>query len=232
MKKTTLLFAATILVTSFCNTTLLAQHYKYIDSSKVMALKSYQQQIKAKPETRLVEIKSYIPQIALDIRYATSNNFMHRPMYQQARAFARLPVALALKDVENELKAKGLGIKIFDAYRPYAITVKFYEQAKDTNFVADPHKGSKHNRGCAIDMTLIDLKTGKDLDMPTGFDSFSKKAAAEYKTLPTAEITNRELLKSVMKAHGFKVNPTEWWHYDFNGWPNYPLLDIPFGQIQ
>ena len=208
-----------------------AQHYKYIDSSKVMGLKSYSRQIKAQPGTRLVEIKKYIPAIVLDIRYATTNNFMHQRMYQQAKAFARLPVVLALKDVEADLKTRGLGIKIYDAYRPYAITVKFYEQARDTNFVADPRKGSKHNRGCAIDMSLIDLKTGKELDMPTGFDSFSKKAAANYPDLPKQELANRELLKSIMQAHGFKVVPTEWWHYDFNGWSKYPLLDIPFFEI-
>ena len=211
---------------------LTAQQYKYIDSAKVMNLKSYAKQIKANPDIRLVEIKDYIPGIALDIRYATTNNFMHRRMYQQARAFARLPVVLALKEVEADLKTKGLGIKIYDAYRPYAITVKFYEQARDTNFVADPRKGSKHNRGCAIDMGLIDLKTGKDLDMPTGFDSFSKKASANYPDLPKKEIVNRELLKSVMAMHGFHVIPTEWWHYDFNGWSQYPILDIPFPEIK
>ena len=209
-----------------------AQHYKYIDSAKVMGLKSYAWQIKEQPGTQLVEIKKYIPEIVLDIRYATTNNFMHRQMYAEARAFARLPVVLALKAVEDDLKTRGLGIKIYDAYRPYAITVKFYEQAKDTNFVADPRKGSKHNRGCAIDMGLVDLKTGKDLDMPTDFDSFSKKASANYTSLPKQEIANRELLKSVMAAHGFHVIPTEWWHYDFNGWANYPLLDIPFSEIK
>ncbi|HEY8780962.1 MAG TPA: M15 family metallopeptidase [Mucilaginibacter sp.] len=209
-----------------------AQHYKYIDSSKVMGLQKYRQQIKAHPEMRLVEIKQYIPGITLDIRYATTNNFTHRQMYREAKAFARLPVALALKDVENELKTRGLGIKIYDAYRPYAITVKFYEVAHDTNFVADPRKGSKHNRGCAIDMSLLDLKTGKELDMPTGFDSFSKKAAANYPDLPKQEIANRELLKNIMQAHGFKVQPTEWWHYDFNGWPKYSLLDVPFSEIK
>jgi zinc D-Ala-D-Ala dipeptidase len=209
-----------------------AQHYKYIDSSKVMGLKRYNQQIKARPETRLVEIKKYIPGVVLDIRYATTNNFTHHQMYKEAKAFARLPVVLALKDVEADLKTRGLGIKIYDAYRPYAITVKFYEVARDTNFVADPRKGSKHNRGCAIDMSLIDLKTGKELDMPTGFDSFSRKAGANYADLPKQEIANRELLKSMMSAHGFKVVPTEWWHYDFNGWSKYPLLDIPFSEIQ
>ncbi|MDP9081407.1 MAG: M15 family metallopeptidase [Bacteroidota bacterium] len=191
----------------------------------------YLEEVKADPNKKLVEIKKYIPEITLDIRYATANNFMHRKMYQQAKAFARLPVVMALKDVEADLKTRGLGLKIYDAYRPYSVTVKFYKETPDTNFVADPKKGSKHNRGCAIDLGLIDLKTGKDMDMPTGFDTFSRKAGANYQDLPKKEIENRELLKSVMQAHGFKVISTEWWHYDYNGWPNYPLLDIPFAAI-
>jgi zinc D-Ala-D-Ala dipeptidase len=225
-------YIVVLLLSGFICCSASAQHYKYIDSSKVMGLKSYIEQIKANPNIRLVEINKYIPGIVLDIRYATANNFMHRKMYKQARAFARLPVVLALKEVEEDLKTRGLGIKIYDAYRPYAVTVKFYEETPDTNFVADPRRGSKHNRGCAIDMSLIDLKTGKELDMPTGFDSFSKKAGANYANLPKQEIDNRELLKTVMAAHGFRVIATEWWHYDFNGWANYPLLDIPFSEIQ
>ena len=188
----------------------------------------YLTQAKADSNKKLVEIKKYIPGIVLDIRYATTNNFTHHVMYNQARAFARLPVVRALQQVEAELETKGLGLKIYDAYRPYSITVKFYQVTPDTNFVADPKKGSKHNRGCAVDLSLINLKTGKELNMPTGFDSFSKKAAANYPHLSKEQLANRELLKAVMQAHGFKVIPTEWWHYDFNGWQNYPLLDVPF----
>jgi zinc D-Ala-D-Ala dipeptidase len=233
MKKVAKIIIISLLVlAAFNNINVQAQPYKYIDSSKVMGIKSYNSYIKTQPGSRLVEIKKYIPEIVLDIRYATTNNFTHQRMYREAKAFARLPVVLALKDAEADFKKRGLGIKIYDAYRPYAITVKFYEVARDTNFVADPRKGSKHNRGCAIDMGLIDLKTGKDLDMPTGFDSFSKKAAANYPDLPKQEVDNRELLKSIMRAHGFNVVPTEWWHYDFNGWSKYPLLDIPFSEIQ
>ena len=192
----------------------------------------YLKEAKADSNKKLVEIKKYIPGIVLDIRYATINNFTHHIMYKQAKAFARLPVVRALQQVEAELKTKGLGLKIYDAYRPYAVTVKFYQVTPDTNFVADPKKGSKHNRGCAVDLSLIDLKTGKELDMPTGFDSFSKKAGAEYADLPKEELANRELLKSVMETHGFKVIKTEWWHYDFNGWQKYPLLDVPFTAIK
>lgn len=229
MKK--ILFIAFCALALFTASPANAQRYKYIDSTKVMNFKRYSLAIKTKPSTRLVELKDYIPGIALDIRYATTNNFTHHVMYKQARAFARLTVAMALKDVEAELKTKGLGLKIYDAYRPYSITVKFYEATRDTGFVANPRKGSKHNRGCAVDLTLIDLKTGKELDMPTPFDSFSRKAAADYPGLPKPETDNRELLKAVMQAHGFKVNRTEWWHYDFNGWQYYPLLDIPFTEI-
>jgi D-alanyl-D-alanine dipeptidase len=208
-----------------------AQHYKYIDSSKISGPAKYRAEVKADPDKRLVEIRKVIPQIQLDIRYATTNNFTHHKMYKQARAFARLPVVMALKDVEGELKTQGLGLKIYDAYRPYAVTAHFYEVTPDTNFVADPRRGSKHNRGCAIDLSLIDLKTGKELDMPTGFDSFSKKASANYPDLLLTEIANRELLKSVMQKHGFRVISTEWWHYDYNGWQNYELLDVPFEKL-
>ena len=194
-------------------------------------IKQYREDVKHNPQDKLVEIKREVPRIQLDIRYATGNNFVHRPMYQSAKAYARLPVVLALKDVEADLQKKGLGLKIYDAYRPYSVTVKFYEMTPDTNFVADPRKGSKHNRGCAVDLSLINLKTGKELDMPTGFDSFSKAAAANYEGLSKQKTDNRELLKSVMQAHGFKVIGTEWWHYDFNGWQQYPLMDIPFSEL-
>jgi len=201
---------------------------KYLNIVKISA---YYREIQADSNKKLVEIKKYIPGIVLDIRYATTNNFTHRQMYPQAKAFARLPVVLALKQVENDLAKKGLGLKIYDAYRPYLVTVRFYQLVKDTNFVADPRKGSKHNRGCAVDLSLINLKTGKELDMPTGFDSFSKKAAAAYSNLPKQEIDNRALLKKVMEAHSFKQLKTEWWHFDFNGWKNYELLDVPFSAI-
>jgi D-alanyl-D-alanine dipeptidase len=201
------------------------------DHLSVSNTADYRQEIKLNPDKKLVEIKKYIPGIVLDIRYATTNNFAHHKMYPQAKAFARLPVVLALKQVDAALKLQGLGLKIYDAYRPYAVTVKFYDLIRDTNFVADPAKGSKHNRGCAIDLTLIDLNTGKELDMPTGFDSFSKKAASTYTDLPKQEIANRALLKKVMVAHGFTELPTEWWHFDFKGWKYYELLDVPFSDL-
>lgn len=202
-----------------------------IQRPNVSDTKAYLEEVRQDPNKKLVEIKKYISGIALDIRYATINNFAHHQMYPQARAFARQPVVIAIKQVEAALKLQGLGLKIYDAYRPYAVTVKFYDLIKDTDFVADPAKGSKHNRGCAVDLTIIDLKTGKEVDMSTGFDSFSPKAASNYINLPKQEIANRALLKNVMKAHGFTELPTEWWHFDFNGWKDYELLDVPFSTL-
>ncbi|WP_448701413.1 M15 family metallopeptidase [Mucilaginibacter sp. AW1-3] len=206
-----------------------AQDYR--DSLHVISVSAYKNQIKVLPEKQLVEISKYVPGIQLDIRYATPNNFMHQRMYTQARAFTRLPVAKALRAVEAELALQGLGLKIYDAYRPYSVTVQFYQKASDKNFVANPKKGSKHNRGCAIDLSLINLKTGKELDMPTPFDSFSPIAAADYPNLPPQILQNRLILKTAMEHHGFRVLSNEWWHFDFIGWQNYELLDVPFGDL-
>jgi D-alanyl-D-alanine dipeptidase len=223
MKKITLSIALLMLC---CSIRIVAQQKPH-----VLTVADYTVQLKTEPNKRLVEISKVIPGIQLDIKYATTDNFMHRAMYNQPRAFARAPVAEALKQVQAELKTKGLGLKIYDAYRPYAVTVDFFKMTPDTNFVANPKYGSKHNRGCAIDLSVIDLKTGKELNMPTPFDSFSRKAAAAYTDLPANQLQNRALLKAVMEAHGFTELKTEWWHFDFNGWQQYELLDVPFAKL-
>ena len=127
-------------------------------------LAAYKASVKADKNKELVEIRKYIPNIRLDIRYAGKNNFAKQAVYKQARAFARLPVVEALKNVQKELNKSGLGLKIFDGYRPYSVTVKFFAIASDKSFVANPKDGSRHNRGCAIDLTLINLRTGKELE--------------------------------------------------------------------
>jgi zinc D-Ala-D-Ala dipeptidase len=216
---------------ALCVLLLNARQFDFSKELHVSSTPDYYREVKANPNKKLVEIKKYIPGIVLDIRYATTNNFTRHVMYKQARAFARLPVVLALQQVENDLRKQGLGLKIYDGYRPYAVTVKFYELIRDTDYVADPRTGSRHNRGCAIDLSLIDLKTGKELNMPTGFDSFSKKAGANYQNLPAAEIHNRLLLRTAMEKYGFRVMPTEWWHFDFKGWKNYEVLNVPFSNL-
>lgn len=192
---------------------------------------AYQSSVKSDKNKELVEIKKWIPNIKLDIRYATKNNFAKIAVYKQAKAFARLPVVEALRNVQNELNKSGIGLKIFDGYRPYNVTVKFYELASDKSFVANPKDGSRHNRGCAIDLTLINLKTGKELEMPTPYDSFAPEAAANFEKLSEQVLKNRTLLINTMEKNGFKVLSNEWWHFDFNGWKNFELMDIPFEDL-
>jgi zinc D-Ala-D-Ala dipeptidase len=191
----------------------------------------YQKIVEVHPEKEFVDLELIIPGIALDIRYATKNNFTGKKVYASPRAFVRKPVAEALAKVQAELQTKCLALKVFDAYRPYSATVKFYEIYPDTNFVAAPWHGSRHNRGCAVDVTLIDIKTGKELEMPTPFDDFSKKAGHSYMDLSQEAINNRALLKDVMMNHGFTIYNYEWWHYDFVGWENFELMNIPFDQL-
>ncbi|MCD8742314.1 M15 family metallopeptidase [Mucilaginibacter roseus] len=217
---------ACLLVTNAC-----AQVYKYIDSRKITSYNAYKKQIALHPQKRLVKLKELVPGLVLDIRYATTNNFTKQKVYKKAEAYARQPVADALKAIQAKLNKKGLGLKVYDAYRPYAVTVKFYEIATDTTYVANPRKGSRHNRGCAVDVTLINLKTGRELDMPTGYDSFTPQASANYSHLPFNKLNNRKLLRDVMERHGFKVYSSEWWHFDYTGWEKFELLDIPFEQL-
>lgn len=192
----------------------------------------YEQLVAQDSRQELVKLTDFIPGLVLDIRYATSKNLAGAPVYTMATAYARKPVAEALKAIQEELKPLGLGLKIFDGYRPYRVTVQFYEKVKDTVFVASPRRGSRHNRGCAIDLTLIRLKDGNELAMPTEYDAFTPKAHTDYAGLPEKVKQNRELLKQAMLRHGFQVYPDEWWHFDFKEWANYPLTDLSFEELQ
>ena len=198
----------------------------------VNSISDYNELVAKDSSNMLVDLKEYIPSVELDIRYATRNNFLGEPVYNSARAFARYPAATALKNVQAELNKMGFGLKIFDAYRPYSATVKFYKKVKDTVYVASAWTGSRHNRGCAVDLTIIDLKTGKPLDMPTPFDSFKEQAHSDYLDLPAEQIRNRDLLIGVMTKHGFDNYPGEWWHYDYKDWKKYPLMDLSFEQLE
>jgi len=224
VRKTVLIFAAYGIALSA-----VAQN-KY--GLKATTLVEYKASINVHPDKVLVDLEKFIPGIVLDIRYATTNNFTNEKIYNLAKAYARKPVAEALKKAQTELKIQGLGIKIFDAYRPYKATVKFYEVYHDTTYVASPYRGSRHNRGCAIDMTLIDLKTGKELKMPTEYDSFRKEAWPSTPVSDPEIKKNRDLIIAVMKKYGFKVNSSEWWHFDFIGWQKYDVLDIDFEELK
>lgn len=222
---------AILLITSITAVSALhAQKGKY--GLAPVTFDQYRESIRTSPEKELVDLKEFIPGIVLDIRYATPNNFTGERIYTLARAYTRRPVAEALRRVQASLKEAGYGIKIFDAYRPYQATVKFYEVYHDTTYVASPYRGSRHNRGCAIDMTLIDLKTGKELPMPTGYDSFQKAA---WPSTPVADPVirkNRSMLIDAMEEQGFKVNASEWWHFDFIGWDRFDVMDIDFEELE
>lgn len=183
-----------------------------------------------KPIPEFVDIHQMDSSIVLDIRYATHNNFLHRPVYDQARCFLVKEAALKLQEVQNELKQLGLGLKIFDGYRPLSVQKKMWKIMPNPKYVANPAKGSRHNRGCAVDLTLVD-STGKELTMPTGFDNFTVKAHHNYMKLPARVRLNRWILKTVMEKHGFKSISSEWWHYDMVGWRKYPVMDFSFSEI-
>ena len=183
-----------------------------------------------KREAHLIELITLDPSIKLDIRYATDNNFVGRPVYPEARAFLQKPAAAAVVRVHKKLKDKGLGIVIFDGYRPWTITKLFWDVVPEDKrkFVANPAKGSKHNRGCAIDLSIFDLKTGQLIDMPSGYDEFTERASPDYKGGTPQQTANREMLRKLMEAEGFTVNPNEWWHFDYKSWQDYAIYDISF----
>ena len=199
---------------------------------KAMTYPEYKASIKADPDKELIDLEKFVPGLVMDIRYATTNNFTHEKIYNMAKAYARRPVAEALKKVQEELKPQGLGIKMFDAYRPYKATIKFYEVYRDTTYVASPYRGSRHNRGCALDLAVIDLKTGEELKMPTEYDSFKKEAWPSTPVSDPLIRRNRQLLIDIMTKYGFRVNGSEWWHYDFKGWKNFEVMDIDFEELE
>lgn len=179
----------------------------------------------------MVDLQKYIPDISMKIYYATKDNFTHRVLYPESRIFLRLPAAKALRAVEADLHTHGLGLLIFDAYRPYSITEKMWTVVPDDRYAADPKHGSGHNRGLSVDLTLIDLKTGKMVRMPTGFDNFTLRAHRDYTNLPDEIIRNRSLLESVMVSHGFIPLSTEWWHFSYPHAEDYPLMNISFKSL-
>ena len=188
---------------------------------------------KNKREADLLELIKLDDTIKLDVRYATENNFMGKIVYPEARAFLQKPAADAVVRVHGKLKKQNLGLVIFDGYRPWRITKLFWETVKPEHrkFVADPKKGSKHNRGCAVDLSLYDLRTGKLLEMPSGFDEFTERASPDYKGGTQTERANRDLLRRMMEAEGFTVNKNEWWHFDYKDWEKYAIYDVPFSKI-
>jgi D-alanyl-D-alanine dipeptidase len=183
--------------------------------------------------TDLVELIAVDPAIRLDIRYATTDNFLGARVYEEARAFLQRPAAEALARAHARLRAQGYGILVHDAYRPWYVTKIFWEATPPDkrDFVADPSQGSRHNRGCAVDLTLVDLRTGRVVVMPSAYDEFSERAHADYPGGTAEQRRLRGLLRSAMEAEGFSVLENEWWHFDYRDWREYPIGNVRFDQI-
>lgn len=193
----------------------------------------YKKDIKNDSNYAMIELKTIIPDLVYDLRYATTNNFTGKRIYPADlnTTFLRRAPALALRSVYQELLEEGLKLKIFDAYRPYEATCRFWKLIKDERYVANPSKGSGHNRGIAIDLTLINALTEEEINMGTEFDHFSETAHHSFRNLSKETLQNREKLKTIMEKYGFKALETEWWHYFWPNDKNYIILDLPFKKL-
>ncbi|WP_029460459.1 M15 family metallopeptidase [Solidesulfovibrio alcoholivorans] len=188
----------------------------------------------ATPEAAgLVDITKVAPDVKLDIRYATPNNFTKVAVYPAAKCYLRADVAARLARVQADLEKQGLGLKVYDCYRPFSIQKKFWALVPNEDWVAKPVEkdgkpatGSKHNRGAAVDLTLVDA-AGNELPMPSGFDDFTEKARRDYTGGDKAALANSKRLEAAMRKEGFEPLPSEWWHFDGPGWQGYELLDAP-----
>ena len=182
----------------------------------------------------LVDLATVDPGIKFDIRYASSNNFIGFPLYERPAAFLQRPAAEALARVERALAPKGYGLLIHDAYRPWFVTKMFWDATPETShvFVADPSQGSRHNRGCAVDLTLYDLKTGRAVEMTGRYDEMSPRSYADYVGGTSRQRWLRALLRSEMEAQGFAVYPEEWWHFDYKDWNDYAIGNATFAELK
>ncbi|MGE5402280.1 MAG: M15 family metallopeptidase [Ignavibacteriales bacterium] len=179
----------------------------------------------AQSDTSIVPLRSIDSTIATDVRYATANNFTGKVLYPTANVYLRKVVAEKLALVQKELvSTHKLRLKVFDGYRPLSVQRKLWEIMPDSRYVANPKNGSRHNRGAAVDLTLID-STGRELDMGTPYDDFTEKAHRNFDKLPAEVIENRKLLENAMVKYGFEPLDTEWWHFDYSGWKNFSILD-------
>ncbi|MBI3259640.1 MAG: D-alanyl-D-alanine dipeptidase [Ignavibacteriae bacterium] len=176
------------------------------------------------PDTALVRLRDIDPSIRIDVRYATTNNFTGKILYPGAELYLRKEVAERLSEVQAFIMMLGFRLKVYDGYRPLSIQKILWDATKEKKYVVNPANGSKHNRGAAVDVTLVDAK-GKELDMGSEFDSFSEMSNSDAKGLSENVKKNRDILTSAMQMFGFVPNSREWWHFDYEGWKKYSVLD-------
>src|SRR5215475_7112238 len=205
-----------------------------ISKLRTIALKSRPpQENEAFRKSDLVELAPLNAAIHLEIRYATSSDFLGAPVYTQARAFLQRPAAEAILRVLHKLQPLGYGLLIHDGYRPWYVTKIFWDATPQAGkiFVADPAQGSRHNRGCAVDLTLYDLKTGQPVEMTGAYDEMSPRSFPNYPGGTSLQRWNRDLLRRAMESEGFTVYESEWWHFDYKDWHEYGILNIPFEKL-
>lgn len=181
----------------------------------------------------LVDVTTVLENVKLDVRYATTNNFLNAPTYSEAKSFLHRPAVMALNEANKRFNAMGYGIVVHDAYRPWYVTKIFWDatEGDERNFVANPDNGSIHNRGSAIDLTLYDLKTGEVIKMVGTYDEMTDRSYPEYMGGTALERWHRALLRHVMEDVGFKVLENEWWHFDYKDWQKYPILNSTFAEL-
>lgn len=181
----------------------------------------------------LVEVNTIEPSTKLDVRYATSDNFMGYPFYDSPRFFLQRPAADALIRAHRKLGEQGLGIALIDGYRPWHVTRMFWDSvpAESRAFVADPSQGSRHNRGCAADISMFDRATGEIVDMPGRYDEPSSRSSPLHLGGTSLQRWRRDLLKRAMEAEGYDVYTNEWWHFDYGEWRKYPVMNFEFSEI-
>jgi D-alanyl-D-alanine dipeptidase len=181
----------------------------------------------------LVEVVRLDPTLQLDVRYATADNFLRAPIYPEARVFLQRPAAEAVVRANAALRAQGYGLRLFDGYRPWYVTQLFWDATppEQRAYVADPAQGSRHNRGCAVDLTLYDLRTGLEVPMPSGYDDFTERAHPDYAGGTPEQRAARDLLRRTMEAEGFTVYANEWWHFDYRDWASYRIGNTMFKDL-
>ena len=214
---------------------IVCKKYSYTQPTTIITTKkAYKQVVRANKNAQLINLKELIPNLQLDLRYATTNNFTATNLYTKpTTTYLCKPAATALQLVAIKLLLQQLGLHIFDAYRPYSSSVTMWNLIKDERYVANPASGSNHNRGLSVDLTLYSLTTGLQLPMGTSFDNFTDSAHHAFTPKLTSEIQrNRELLKSTMLIYGFKPLDTEWWHYTYTTKDKYEVIDLPFKTLK
>jgi len=199
-------------------------------AKKPLIIMGSESELRSEKFGSMIDIKEMSPRILVDLQYATENNVARKRLYDINRCFLRKSTAIKLDAVQRDLEGMGLGLKVWDCYRPLSVQRELWKIMPDERYVADPRKGSRHNRGSAVDVTLVD-SSGNELQMPTTFDDFAARAHHDYMNLPEGAIRNRALLKGVMKKAGFIPLAEEWWHYDDENWAQFEMMDVPFQEL-